>query len=210
MTMNEQKFNSLKKSEQRVIIAKDALKWLRSKMIMASAGVVCDIAQRAHNSKSQESAQQFLVNNIGKTPCNVCLRGALLISSVVNSNKFTVGELHEAQGFFSTDNPVDKKLMEHFSPMQLQLMEWAFEDSSNGVRFYSWTEAIAKYNPHTESDVDNAVEELRKEYRSLIRRWIRTRTKEWAKLTDNTSIREYFLQSILENIIRNKGTFRLK
>jgi len=63
--------------------------------------------------------------------CEVCVRGSLLVSLIRKDNNFTGEDLDNMScGYFDSWSVEDKRLLELFSPEQLSLIEYAFENFS--------------------------------------------------------------------------------
>lgn len=122
-------FLSKTKPQQRVALAKDALKWLKDDLIKAETGTVCELD--FDDAPRGDQVQPYLIKAIKNKDlnCDVCLRGALLLAAVFRNNHFTCDELEWSSGMYSPTNRVDQRLNKHFSRDQIALMEGAFEGS---------------------------------------------------------------------------------
>jgi len=126
--MNTKPKTRLSKAEQRVAVAKDALKQLQYEKYTATKGVyigheletrVCkwvDGYDDAELSNAKEQLQPLLIKDKGL--CKVCAKGALFLSAVRKFNKATVGDMSD-ENFKVAENI--------FGSTNFDLIEAAFE-----------------------------------------------------------------------------------
>lgn len=124
----------LTKSEKRVLVAKDALKQIRAEKYMPTMEILFDSPpltslDRRILISSPESQLQPLLKD--QPPCEVCARGALLLSTVRKFNDYTTHELvfHK-----------DENIRDLFGSDRIDQIEAAFE-------CWRWTSGV----PHTNS-----------------------------------------------------------
>jgi len=128
------------KKERRIEVIKDALLQLKRESLIASPGVVCSIDELAQDTDKFDKEltdkylldldlQKFLKTKLKtkKHVCNVCARGALLISTIHKENTFSALDLVSVGGSYDEDSVTDQRLSKLFSGQQLALMETAFE-----------------------------------------------------------------------------------
>lgn len=109
-------------AQRRVMIAKDALAQLKIGKYVATPGTYVDAMDLAEEAKLKDEVQlNTLLHNPALTSsCNVCARGALLLSAVRHRNDCTI----DSYGSTSEDTYV-----EEFADQQEEI-EAAFEDYS--------------------------------------------------------------------------------
>lgn len=128
------------KAEKRVAIAKDVIKQLELKKLVATPGTYFSISQRVAE-KLKPTAQ--LQKELKKIPkCEVCALGACFVSAVRKFNDLTVqevelGKYNDELGLYTSsdlgrDGTTDK-LNEFFEPEQLNRIEQAFEGWDRSV-----------------------------------------------------------------------------
>jgi hypothetical protein len=167
---NPKKSVKVSKAEQRIAIAKDALAQLRAEMYLAESGTYIgseltdELDQQCDDDR--DGAKPFLLKS--KTPCRVCAKGALFLSTVRRYNKASVRDV-------MCDNMLVAENI--FGHKQFDLIEAAFE---------RWDHTVAYLEDKDESVVPLDVQNFGAAY------------------TDDTDR----LVAILENIIKNKGTFK--
>jgi hypothetical protein len=122
-------FSKLTKQQKRITILKDALKWVKSDVLKANTGTVIESPIIYEAEGSAQSA--FLAMMKNKKPCEVCARGALLVSTVIHTNKFDVDQLLDDNGYFDAKCEVDKKITSVFPESTVRLMEEYFEGQSD-------------------------------------------------------------------------------
>jgi len=109
----------LTKSQMRVAVAKDALKQIELEKYKACSGVYVDyeLEDRIHESEPNSQVQDIIKKYT--KPCEVCARGALLLSSIRKFNDVTVSKYKKKW---------ESKSKQIFSKQTLSLAEIAFEE----------------------------------------------------------------------------------
>lgn len=178
-------------AQRRVVIAKDVIAALDAKKINAMQGTYCD-TDLNFRSISGKSLREALP---AAKKCDVCALGALFMAKVGRFNDFTVdthnaGYSHENFGVGSQET-LHENLKDYFTPIQLGLIETAFENNSEFARWAFEDVNVAAMGS------DNY--ELLPEQRKLVSRAKRfTRAK-------NTAER---MRKIMLNIVTNRGEFK--
>lgn len=103
---------------QRKKIIKDAIAQI-DKTIIPKAGDYVDIP---HDFRQKKTGLKEMFEE-GKVKCEACLKGSLLIGCVLNVNKVTTYDEYGSEPF------IVKKLSTWFSPLELDMMETAFEQT---------------------------------------------------------------------------------
>lgn len=181
-------FDNLSKAEKRVAIARDCIERIKLSQFNADTGAIVGgvnlkYYQEACNVKD-------VLNSDDKFNCRVCAKGGLFMSYLgrVNNFDFTRG-IEACEQDNNTPNML--KLMEIFSDKQLIYIETAFEGYQvigTLKNFDSYSLPNDKYN---KAKAFNETFDMRDENGDFI-------YNENAKLI-----------AICENIIKNKGTFKL-
>jgi hypothetical protein len=120
-------------AKERVIIARDALKWIRAGALLPQQMMyVSPIDTPVFTDEQRQQQLRDVV--IGK--CEACIKGALFLSKAFNFDNVLATA-------YCDPYAIDKALEEHFSIEQYQSMERTFEAWGNGkpaeIKF------IAKY-----------------------------------------------------------------
>ena len=124
------KFSSLTKREKRIVILKDALRWINTGVLDMTHGIVASI-DIPDTAKPEDQLQPVLQEIFKKKgSCSVCQRGAILLSLVARDNDFRVCDL-ERSGIASEEGASNNRLEKLFSRKQLAMMETAFEKDHN-------------------------------------------------------------------------------
>lgn len=119
-------FEAASPAEKRVMIAKDVLKRLRSRNLVAESGDIISL----NTIEFENGLDSFKdIINLQKG-CQVCAKGALLCAYVGRVNKFSVSDTQKWNTASKGENCVHKKLKKLFSMKQLDFIEAAFERSS--------------------------------------------------------------------------------
>lgn len=113
-------YDKASEAKRRVMIAKDALEQLKIGRFWATPGTYVDACKLAHEAKLDDSVQlnTLLHNSKLKSSCDVCARGALLLSAVKFRNDCIISE----DGGTSEDS-----FVKEFAGQQNEI-EAAFED----------------------------------------------------------------------------------
>lgn len=139
------------KKERRLAILKDAVAQIKAKTYDATPGAVVEggiqdlieeIKDLSADTKeilgigndAKSIVLKFIKNQKGLGECEVCARGALLLSTVAKENKFEIDELAAVcadGGSYYENSDADMRLTALFPPTQLMMMETAFEGCHN-------------------------------------------------------------------------------
>ncbi len=111
----------LTKAERRVAVARDALRQVEAKKLIAEAGTYIYFGRAIPQDavKNEKAFQRFVRDE----KCHVCARGALFISTVRKEDSFAPSESNH----YVRRSEFDPRLMELFSEGQLKLIENFFE-----------------------------------------------------------------------------------
>lgn len=134
MNKNKIPFKKLSKPEQRVAIAKDALKRLETGQYVAQKGHWLSFLSDLYDLPANASLQPLILQGIN---CKVCALGGLLGSRIALANAATKGELSFINSF--SDDKVFPKLRTYFTMEQLKQMEIAFELGRGSYDYWHWT-----------------------------------------------------------------------
>lgn len=125
-------FNSATLKEQRVAIAKDAIKQIKAEKFIAEAGTYLGIEEELGCEVGDELQKVLKKRKNKGAVCKVCGIGAAFISTVRLFDNYKIKE-EELDGWdYSTTLAVEHMdmrilLSKYFSPSQLSLIECAFE-----------------------------------------------------------------------------------
>jgi hypothetical protein len=141
---NTKPFKSLTPDMKRMKVLRDAVKLITTKKLVMSTGFVFEGFPLNQDGQLRPLLNKHLSRK--DAICEVCQRGALLCSLVLNDNAFKTREL-VSQGTFSEygkeqEYPTDRRLSDVFSKEQIALMETAFEGEFN--RLFLGEELYAK------------------------------------------------------------------
>lgn len=114
-------FNKLSDSEKRVEIAKDVIKQLKNRTIIANTGVYCNFEYDNISEDLYKSDVRSNFDKLKSLECNVCALGAILVSNTKFNNGFSFKQLNNVRN----DNIIS--LLDYFTDSQLTLIEFAFE-----------------------------------------------------------------------------------
>ena len=114
-------YNSTEKKQERVLIAKDALAWIKAGALTPRKGVY---VSTTNSIAMKDQGKQLRDVVLGR--CRVCAKGALFLAKVVRYNNVLATQICEA-GNSGNAAP----LREHFSVSQLDLIESSFEGWGN-------------------------------------------------------------------------------
>lgn len=148
--MSVERFNSLPKAEQRVLIAKDVIAQINIGKYKANTGnYIQDL--KVSNSILNKDARKH-INEIKS--CEVCALGGCLISAVKFKNTLTVNQLKDLHDVLNDRiSPQGKLITSVFTKKQLQMIETAFEKG-----FSLWADAINDDNYLTGDVYDKCTE----------------------------------------------------
>lgn len=117
---------SLSAAGRRVRIAKDVIKLLKSKHIEATHGTYIALGRSGGEYPDPlKQLDQVIEQNKGRSNCQVCAIGALLVADVMLRDKMMVKDIGSGSG-------LKQRLRRHFGLGQLGLIESAFEGSMMG------------------------------------------------------------------------------
>lgn len=172
-------FSELSPSQQRIKVAKDVLLQLKKKKYVATVGKYIDSYDF---SKMGLKYDDDIKKNFKKIKeCKCCALGSCLLSITKFKNTLTIKDVSSKENFQNSSG----KLLKMFTPKQLLLIENSFEGKPSG----DYTSRIGK-NVFGE---DTTLEEDEK-----------CRSFYWQYSDTNSR-----LIAIMQNIIKNKGTFVL-
>lgn len=121
------KFEDASKAQQRVMIAEDTLKMIEQGILIPRTGRY--ITSSIGFGNEHKSARQALKTQ--KIQCLVCELGGLFCSVVKFTNQLTLGSLESpSPDLFKRNGIFRKRLTKYFSNKQLGLIETAFEGNS--------------------------------------------------------------------------------
>lgn len=118
-TMKENEWKALKKTEKRVLLAQDTLKWIKTGRIKPKSGVFCNISLR---NKDKNAKKVF---ESRKSSCQVCAKGGFLYSRAMRVNCINLGEFEEAYNDYDLTNISPMK--DCFDTEQWRTLENHFE-----------------------------------------------------------------------------------
>ncbi len=173
------KFEKMSKNKKRVVVAKDCLDRIGLQQIEPYFERFCIINREFEH--EDISVKETLNTNTGNI-CKACAKGSLFMSYVGRVNKVNFTEIN---GFNDEDDDEHIKLLEIFTLRQLAFIEYAFE----GCQFIYRDEEGKAFQFN-----ENKINEFRDKFEDSN-----------LKLDAATNI----LVAICENIIENKGTFKL-
>lgn len=170
-------FNKQTKTQQRILIAKDVLERLDKKNYIAKSSVWVKFPA------SQEEVDKRLqvCDILDQKKCECCALGSILLSEISFNDHYTLkgGDSFNKDTFFISLDDRQQELLKIFSRYQLVLIEIAFENGMGNYRFHNL--------PNNQK--------YRKLYQNAI---------DFYDIYPEVEAR---LRAIMNNIIRNKGTF---
>lgn len=125
-----QSFESLPANLQRIRVAKDVIAQVRLEKYKANRGAYISQLRTNNNVENQDDVKK----NFDKIKsCEVCALGACLLSTVKfkNTLQFQVLRQADEDGDFGYNKQIQNLLSSLFSPVQLLLIEMAFEKSTS-------------------------------------------------------------------------------
>ncbi len=134
LVKNKKPFKELTPYMKRMKVLRDAVMLIKAKKFIPSSGFVFSGMQFSHLDEGQ--LRPKLKSHLKDSSCQVCQRGALLCSLVLNDNSFKTRYLLNQSSFSSSlgtehNSPIDSRLADVFSKEQIALMETAFERDYN-------------------------------------------------------------------------------
>lgn len=201
-------FSKLSKPQKRVAIAKDVLMQIkRGKYIAGTGSYITNVKVEGVRGNAEgyfgKIKSQPIKENFAKIQeCTVCAMGACLMSITKFENKLDFGEV--GSGVSAINNEKVKELFSSlFEPLQLLLIERAFEGDSGGTLV-----AEQLFNlDECDSDIRKQVIKCEKFYQRFTENEDKLSDYELTEQREKND--ELRLTAIMENIIRNKGTFKL-
>jgi hypothetical protein len=114
-----------KQAKERVLIAKDALKWIKAGALIPKSLVYVDAIENTELElrNSKNFGKQLRDMYLGK--CRVCAKGALFLAKAVRYDNVVITANFDISDLAA--DHVEGPLNDHFSTEQLRLIEWAFE-----------------------------------------------------------------------------------
>jgi hypothetical protein len=191
----------LTKVERRLAVVKDAIKQIKLNKYVAEAGSVIsargELEEVINNeTEAKEVLKKLLKKKDGAPICNVCARGALLVSTIHKENNFVLSDLNACDYSYGTDGVTDKRLQALFSGHQLALIEQAFEEGHQ--RF----EECTSFEDDEVTDDIYTTYALNADYLSL------KEIKKCEAFHDKYDNETDRLLAIFKNIVKNEGTFK--
>lgn len=126
----------LTKPERRIAILKDALAQVKRGYYISTCGSVWDLdgildKKEEKLYKGKDLQKVLTLEFLKQNNCEVCQRGALLLSTIRKENSFKVEYIEDLSdvdnGSFDPESKGDKRLLKLFSAEQIAMMESAFE-----------------------------------------------------------------------------------
>lgn len=202
ITKKKTPFSKLSKPKKIVAIAKDVLMQIKNRRYIANTGAYIT-SIKMNEGYLRDFIDQSIKKNFGKIKkCTVCAMGACLMSITKFENKLNFGEVGSSAS--DLDNPKVKELFSSlFTPIQLLLIERAFEGESGGTLVAEQIYDIDEY----ESDIKKQVKKCEKFYQRFNK--IEEGLDINKRVEQQEKNSEKRLTAIMDNIIYNKGTFKI-
>lgn len=139
--MSTKEFNSLSRSEKRVLVAKDALEWLKAGYINVKPGFYVDYRFDEYNENSNNSnvvkmpacdlpvTSQAVKTKLKQAECGVCAKGGLFYAAVMRKNQMTFKSFDNMS---SNSDRITKYMRGIFTRQKFGAMEIAFEGNNPG------------------------------------------------------------------------------
>lgn len=115
------KFEQLTLKGQKMRIVRDAIKQIKSRVVIPNGGSYLSNLCSGHRFNSSKGSLQAFLQKPGNS-CQACAKGALFASCVLNVNKVNI------DGRIGTERFQKKKLRDWFTPEELDTIEAAFEN----------------------------------------------------------------------------------
>lgn len=117
---------ALKRAKERVLIAKDALKWIKAGALKPARGTYVipgyDVKCKLEKDRYKHKLDNFQLRDIVLGPCAVCAKGALFLAKAVRYDDVS------AYNWSDPDHEENFMAMQkHFSISQWNLIEQCFE-----------------------------------------------------------------------------------
>lgn len=182
-------FNALSAPEKRVFIARDVLAQLKLKKIVAMSGTWVDTFGINNHSYKDDKELKDIYDKMPS--CEACALGGMFVCAVRVANNLKVNEVgEEKDDIYIQEGDISNYLGKFFDQNQLKLIETTFENGSGGFDHgeISPEEHEACYNFFNDvSEYMGEVEDLR----------------------GGPGLDEVRMRLIMENIIANKGEFKV-
>lgn len=175
-----ERFKKANKQRKRVMIAEDVLAQLRTKRFVAEQGTfVGDLGAFLEEDELNKDLKTICRS---EPQCNVCAIGGMFVSAVEFHNKLKVSDVSLEFDYKEYSNYLSK----WFEKDQLKLIEIAFEDGNGAVRVNNSKthKAASEFFGDLQHELDN--------HNGMIDLYLGADEK---------------MRLIMENIVRNKGTF---
>lgn len=128
------KFDSLTKAEQRVVIAKDLIKRLNEHRFTAQAGTYLRVTTGRRDGERDDEVKDMLKG----ARCRGCQLGGIFLCAVDRHNKLKLKDMGYLE---DNDRSMRSYLSKWFTESQLLEVEEAFEGSG---KYYEWADAIRR------------------------------------------------------------------
>lgn len=186
--VDNHKFYSLKVPQKRVAIAKDVLAAVTAKLIIPTTGTYFAVNSEILKASPGEELQRFLLDASKDDPCTACALGSCFAAKVRLGDRYKLPRHYNDSSRIHPDeinSDARNQLKAYFTERQLSLIESAFEMKNIDHWIDSnYTEGYDNHELNSKSPISRAIH-FGNEY-----------------TTD-----EDRLIAIMENIIKNKGTF---
>jgi hypothetical protein len=181
-------FDSLTKAQKRVVIAKDVIKQINAKQLIAKPGWYISLDM------SDFTSSMSIKDNYSKIKeCRVCALGACLMATTKFANVLNFSDIGRDIHSLDNDN-VKKVFSEIFSPDQLLLIEQAFEGVSRTASRFA--NKVLKQSQLSGIMEDRCDTFFKKNGGRMFDQ----------KKTDKSA--DDRLKAIMRNIVENNGTFQ--
>ena len=132
--MTKEKWKSLTKAEKRVFIAKDVIKQIGKKKIIAKNTNGYYSTTEFQEAFDKLAGKEILTTKVelqtvfkNTKQCTVCAQGALLLSDILQRNRCKIS--YEDFDKIDEREFIKSRLRSYWSQLQLELIETAFEES---------------------------------------------------------------------------------
>jgi len=135
-TITDEQFEALPSDLKRVLIAKDVIKYIKTKKMVANIGTYVDIPVPLYELTNSDVELRDFVKD---KECHVCAVGSVFMATVNRRNKLSVGRFKAMNERFAEEasRGITAYLKDIFSEEQLSLIEAAFEGDK-----FPWTAPI--------------------------------------------------------------------
>jgi plasmid maintenance system antidote protein VapI len=188
LAKRNKRFAALSPEGKRVAIARDVLASLAAEKVIALTGTYIDTLGEGPGFFSLPSSEDAQVWLEDAPTCTTCALGAMMLSCVRKANNATIGMLRGRSN-------ITARLAVHFDRRQLDLIETAFEQS-----IHVWMNSQDDYDRWPDQS------ELRVA-RDMFGQYLRVARDMFGQDLARDYTSDERLTIIMQNIIRNKGTF---